>query len=92
MGAGRPVVVTGVGGNPEIVRDGVDGLLVPRGDHAAAAGALLRLLGDGQLARAMGQSGAARIRDHYQLDQTMDRYYALYAAEAARTDQPEEVR
>jgi len=92
MGAGRPVVVTGVGGNPEIVRDGVDGLLVPRGDHGATAAALIRVLGDGQLARTLGQSGAARIRDHYQLDQTMDRYYALYAAEAARTGHPEGVR
>src|SRR6185312_12907577 len=32
MASARPVVVTDVGGNPEIVRNGVDGVLVPRGD------------------------------------------------------------
>jgi glycosyltransferase involved in cell wall biosynthesis len=82
MAASRPVVVTAVGGNPEIVRDGVDGLLAPRGDQAAIAAALLRILSDDDLARTLGASGAARVRDHYLLDDTVKRYYSLYAAEA----------
>ena len=52
-----PVVVTAVGGNPEIVRDGVEGLLVPRGDAEAAAGAFLCLLDDPAAAAAMGAAG-----------------------------------
>jgi glycosyltransferase involved in cell wall biosynthesis len=82
MGAARPVVVTAVGGNPEIVRDGVDGLLAPRGDAEAIANALLRVLGDASYARTLGASGAARVREHYLLDRTVERYFALYASEA----------
>lgn len=88
MGAGQPVVVTAVGGNPEIVRNGVDGLLAPRGDAGAVAAALLRVLNDVPYARQLGASGAARVREHYLLDRTVERYYALYASEA-RTLRPQ---
>jgi glycosyltransferase involved in cell wall biosynthesis len=84
MAAARPVVVTAVGGNPEIVRDGVDGLLAPRGDAPAIASAFLRILGDDGFARKLGAAGADRVREHYQLDTTLARYDALYSAEAKR--------
>jgi glycosyltransferase involved in cell wall biosynthesis len=82
MGAGLPVVVTAVGGNPELVRDGADGILAPRGDASAIATALSRILGDDSLARTFGASGAARVRDRYLLDDTLAHYYKLYAFEA----------
>jgi glycosyltransferase involved in cell wall biosynthesis len=79
MAASRPVVVTDVGGNPEIVRQGVDGVLVPRRDPAALAGALLQVLDSPALARRMGEAGAARVRDVYRIDRTVQRYFDLYA-------------
>jgi len=51
---GRTVVATNAGGIPDIVTDGVDGLLVPRGDTAALADALCRLLEDHELAARLG--------------------------------------
>lgn len=78
MASGLPVVATAVGGNPEIVRDGIDGLLVPRIDVAATAAAIRRLLDDPQLARAMGAAGAARARDRYRIEGTMAAYLQLY--------------
>lgn len=81
MAAARPVVVTAVGGNPEAVRDGVDGLLAPRGDAGGIASALLRLLRDPAYARKLGASGAERVQANFLLDQTIDRYYRLYAGE-----------
>jgi N-acetyl-alpha-D-glucosaminyl L-malate synthase BshA len=78
MASGTPVVVTAVGGNPEIVRDGVNGLLAPRGDAHAIAQAILRLLQDPAEARVMGQAGLERVRTSYRLDQTIERYYQLY--------------
>jgi glycosyltransferase involved in cell wall biosynthesis len=60
MALGRPAVVTDVGGNPEVVTDGADGLLVPPGDPAALAGGLLRLLGDPELRARIG--AAAHVR------------------------------
>jgi N-acetyl-alpha-D-glucosaminyl L-malate synthase BshA len=83
MASRLPVVVTDVGGNPEIVEHGVHGFLVPRGDHRAAARAFLELLRTPARAAAMGESGRRRVRDQYQLDHTIDAYRRLYEAAAA---------
>jgi glycosyltransferase involved in cell wall biosynthesis len=78
MASGLPAVVSDVGGNPEIVRDGADGLLAGRGAADAFAAAFTRLLDDPALASRMGASGATRVREHYDLRRTLDRYAALY--------------
>ena len=78
MAAGIPVVVTAVGGNPELVRHGIDGLHVPRGDAGATARALLRILGDPGAASVMGSSARQRVVEHYQLDATIAAYIQLY--------------
>jgi glycosyltransferase involved in cell wall biosynthesis len=57
--AGRPAVATAVGGVPDVVIAGA-GVLVPAGDHAALAGAVVRLAGDAELRAEMG----ARAREH----------------------------
>ncbi|MEZ5320110.1 MAG: glycosyltransferase, partial [Vicinamibacterales bacterium] len=80
MATGLPVVVTEVGGNPEIVRQGVDGRLTPRGDAEAFSAALTAVLADPAGAREMGRNGAARVREVYRLDRTIARYDALYRA------------
>jgi len=84
MASRLPVVVTAVGGNPELVRAGVDGLLVPRGDAAATAEAISTLLDTPARAQAMGQSGAARVAEVFRLERTIGRYYDLYTELAAR--------
>lgn len=61
LGYGLPCVTTMVGGIPEIVRDGVDSLLVAPGDGAALAAGLSALLSDPERAREMGRAGRARV-------------------------------
>lgn len=78
MATGLPVVVTAVGGNPEIVRAGVDGLLFPRGDVGGCAAALRTLLADPAFAKKLGDSGRARVRAKYRLEQTVAAYHRLY--------------
>ncbi len=84
MASRLPVVVTDVGGNPEIVRDGVEGVLVPRGDAEAAAAAFLRVLDDPARAAAMGAAGRARVEERYPLSKTIDAYWRLYQRLAGR--------
>jgi glycosyltransferase involved in cell wall biosynthesis len=62
MATGVPVVSTRIAGIPELVEDGVSGLLVPAGNVAALAGAMRAVLSDPDRARAMGQAGQARVR------------------------------
>lgn len=63
--AGVPVVAFADGGVPEVVRDGVTGLLVPPGDVAALAAALTTLLKDPELAARLGASGRRMARERY---------------------------
>jgi glycosyltransferase involved in cell wall biosynthesis len=78
MAARLPLVATRVGGNPELVRDGENGLLVPSGDPRALAVALARLLREPDRGRAMGQQGRRRIETELSLEQMADGHAALY--------------
>ena len=62
MAAGRPVIASAVGGLPELVSDGVQGLLVPPGDAAALATALARCIGDASLRERLGVAGRERAQ------------------------------
>jgi glycosyltransferase involved in cell wall biosynthesis len=80
MATGLPVVATAVGGVPEVVRDGVDGLLCPAGDVEAMTSALGRLAGEPYLRQLFGASARDRILDGYTLDHCLDGLLASYAA------------
>jgi phosphatidylinositol alpha-mannosyltransferase len=64
MAAGLPVVGSAIPGYDEVVRDGVDGLLVPPSDPQALASAAERVLTDEELARRLGEAGRERARDY----------------------------
>jgi glycosyltransferase involved in cell wall biosynthesis len=80
MSAARAVVATAVGGTPELIEDGRSGLLVPRGDPAALAGAIERLLGDPALAARLGAAARERVQTRFAPDASLERLLALYAA------------
>ena len=64
MACKKPVVASRVGGIPELVRDGTDGLLVGAGDVAGLSRAILRLLKDPDLCRRMGEAGRERVSEY----------------------------
>jgi glycosyltransferase involved in cell wall biosynthesis len=78
MALGRPAVVTRVGGVPEVLADGDQGLLVPPRDPAALADGLLRLLGDPGLRDRMGAAGRARAAD-FDIRKAVRRMEQVYA-------------
>jgi glycosyltransferase involved in cell wall biosynthesis len=76
--AGLSIVATRVGGNTEIVRDGVNGCLVNSGDSEAIAAALASLLGDPGLAAAMGRTGREWAVRNGSLEAMAAHYQELY--------------
>ena len=78
MGAGRAVVATDVGGNPEVVRDGQNGLLVPPNDVGALADAIGRLARDRDLRGVLGDAAAVDARARYSIDRHVAQLSALY--------------
>ncbi|HKW12869.1 MAG TPA: glycosyltransferase, partial [Candidatus Krumholzibacteria bacterium] len=80
MAAARPIVATCVGGNAEVVEDGVTGRLVPASDPAALAAALAALLAEPALAQRMGEAGHTRAIERFSLDAMVARYQAVYDA------------
>lgn len=79
MALGRPVVATRVGGIPQVVTDGADGLLVPAGDEDALVAAVRRVLDDPQLATQLGARARHTVAERFGLPAMVAAYQALYA-------------
>jgi glycosyltransferase involved in cell wall biosynthesis len=80
MRAGRPIVATDVGGVREIVEDGVNGYVVPRGDPEALAAGVLRVLGDPGGARRLGDAGRRLGAERFDIRESVRRIEAIYRA------------
>ena len=78
MGAGLPVVASRVAGIPEVVKDGVSGLLVTPGDTAELAAALTRIVHDDTLRVLLGQEARAFVRPRFGVDGYVASVSALY--------------
>ena len=78
MAAGLPVVATAVGGTPEVVVHGENGLLIPPRDAGALAAALERLLSDPAWARQLGAKARTHVREHFSLDRLGREINAIY--------------
>ena len=74
----RPVVATRVGGLPEVVVNGKTGLVVPKDDSHALAGAIAFLLDHPEQATMMGNTARSRAREVFSLGRYVDAYDALY--------------
>jgi glycosyltransferase involved in cell wall biosynthesis len=79
MAAGCPVIASNVGGIPDAITDGVNGLLVPPGDRDALALALHRLLVDRDLACELGTAARDTVRRRYTTEQALARLDQIYS-------------
>ena len=86
MAMGRPVIATSVGGIPEVVVDGVTGLLVPPRNPSRLADAMLRLIEDRSARLKMGMAGNARVRRDFTLKAQMGALESLYEELIDRCD------
>jgi glycosyltransferase involved in cell wall biosynthesis len=84
MACGTPVVATTAGALPEIVEDGVSGILVPPGEVEPLAEAIRALLEDPGRCREMGEAGARQVRERFSWRRTAEETLALYEEILAR--------
>lgn len=91
MAAGKPVVATAVGGVPEVVQDGVTGILVPPKDPHAIAKSILDMLQDDEMRLKMGIAGQKRAGELFSLKQNISQIQAIYESllkKSVPLDQP----
>jgi N-acetyl-alpha-D-glucosaminyl L-malate synthase BshA len=79
LACGVPVVGSHAGGLPEVVREGVTGVLRPVGDMNGMVQAALEILGDETRWRSMSEAAATDARERFSRDQIVGQYEALYA-------------
>jgi len=78
MRAGLPVVATNAGGLPEMIEDGVNGMLTPRGSEEALAAALASLIENGGLRLRLGASAHATYEKRFRLEFMIEKTAAIY--------------
>jgi glycosyltransferase involved in cell wall biosynthesis len=78
MSHALPVVATNVGGTPEAVVNGVTGLMVPKDDRHALAGAMLEMLANSERAKNFGQAGRQRVARCFTVERMVKAYARVY--------------
>jgi len=78
MAAGKPTIVSNVGGNPEVVKDGETGFLFQVGYPEHIAAAVRTLYKNRELARRMGKNGFKRVQNFFNLEKMTREYDELY--------------
>jgi len=78
MACGTPVVASAIGGLPEVIDDGQDGILLPPQDLAGMAQAVLELLQDRERLQEMSRAAAAKPGARFPPQELVERYAALY--------------
>ncbi|MBN2183725.1 MAG: glycosyltransferase family 4 protein [Candidatus Krumholzibacteriota bacterium] len=88
LAVGKPVVAADIGGIPEMVEDGVNGLLFPAGDREKLAECLGRMAGDRDMRRRMGEAGRKKAEELYDTEAHYCQIIGLYNEATGKT--PEE--
>jgi glycosyltransferase involved in cell wall biosynthesis len=78
MAAAKPIVATKGGAVPEIVQEGVTGLLVPMGDARGMAEAISQLLSDPDSAQKMGEAGRRRVCEQFTIKHVVQKVEKIY--------------
>jgi glycosyltransferase involved in cell wall biosynthesis len=84
MARRKPVIASAVGGIPEVISNGLDGLLVPPADPAALAEACIRLACSPALRSRLGEAGRATVEERFSLDAMVRQIEAIYDEELVR--------
>ena len=89
MSHGLAVVATNVGGIPELVQEGVHGLLVPPKNQSSLANAIEQILMNPALRREMGRLGFSRVQKEFSFDAMMEKYSERYEQVLSQRETPD---
>jgi len=89
MASGKPVIATNTSSMPEIVRDGVEGLLVPPANAWALSTAIVKIIKNPPLAHQMGENGKKRVREKFTKERMIEEIEALFAGLIRRSHHEE---
>jgi len=78
MAAGKPIIATSVGGIPELIESGQNGILVEAGDEGKLASAIVKVLSDKSLARVIGENNMKKVRERYSWEVAARKAERLY--------------
>jgi glycosyltransferase involved in cell wall biosynthesis len=78
MACGLPVVATRIGGNVDLIENGLNGLLVSPGEPEELSEAIITLLAVPERSRQMGKNGRRRVEERFSLDRIAEEYIKLY--------------
>jgi colanic acid/amylovoran biosynthesis glycosyltransferase len=78
MAMGIPCVTTRIAGIPELIRDGIDGLLVAPSDLDGLVDALAKLMGDVELRKRIARSGRERVQEQYDLRKNVEKLATIF--------------
>ncbi len=78
MSMAKPMVVTNMGGMPEVIKDGINGFVVPVRDFEALAAKIYQLLEDEKLSRRFGYTGREIVMSHYTKEKVARDTLAIY--------------
>jgi glycosyltransferase involved in cell wall biosynthesis len=81
MASGKPVIATAVGGVPELIADGLNGILVPPGDGTALAKAMVRMVQDFSSRKKMGELGRTIAQERFDIPNMVKGYSNIYIKE-----------
>ena len=87
MASGLPVIATRVGGVPEAIQDGMNGILIPSEDAVSLANAICRVLDDHKLAASLGGMARLTIEENYSLPAVTKAYEKVYLSLFQRNSQ-----
>jgi glycosyltransferase involved in cell wall biosynthesis len=92
MASGLPCIATSVGGVPEVVADGVTGLLVPPRQPACLAEAILRVYRDATFAVHLRAAGRRRVEEQFDVRRMVQRYEQWYLQTQTRKSAKQTLR
>ena len=78
LASAKPMIVTRMGGMPEIIQDGIDGYVIPVKDFEELASGIISLLADDKLKKRLGRTGRQIVQTHYTKEIMTDNHLAIY--------------